>query len=430
MSDLQNVAEENKCEPVQIANNSPLGCLLWADDLLLLSRSEAGLKNMLNGLKSYTEENGITLNIKKTKVMIFNKSGRHIRRNIYFGRDKIESTRQYKYLGFLVTPSGEITTGLKDLKDRALRAFAKMKKKQGLLFRKYPHITMKLFKALVEPILLYASDFWGILKLPKNNPIENVHLSFCKQLLGVQKQTTNIGVLLELGQVPLNILAQKNAIKNWSRIVNNIKCNELLKTSHENAIMVNLTWPKRIESRIAEIGMWELFLRKDKAVHVRALVRMRDIFHQEAFAEIQNDNSKLKTYSHLKSSIGYEEYLSKIGNIQERTSFSKIRMSNHPLLIEKGRHEKIERNQRFCPFCPKLVEDETHFVLECTCFSKLRVGLIDKISQENPSFQYLSKTEKFVVLMTDISIVTSTAQFIHRALDVRKFLLEKHKNQI
>ena len=68
--------------------------------------------------------------------MIFNKTGRHIRRNIYFGDVRIETTRQYKYLGFMVTPSGEITTGLKDLKDRATRAMAKMTKKQGILFRK------------------------------------------------------------------------------------------------------------------------------------------------------------------------------------------------------------------------------------------------------------------------------------------------------
>ena len=40
----------------------------------------------------------------------------------------------------------------------------------------------------------------------------------CKQILGVQKQTTNIGVLLELGRVPLQNFAIKAAIKNWERI--------------------------------------------------------------------------------------------------------------------------------------------------------------------------------------------------------------------
>ena len=52
---------------------------------------------------------------------------------------------------------------------------------------------------------MYMNDFWGGLKLPeeKYNPIEKLHFMACKQILGVQKQTTNIGVLLELGRVPL-----------------------------------------------------------------------------------------------------------------------------------------------------------------------------------------------------------------------------------
>ena len=101
---------------------------------------------MLEALKSYTSKNGMTLNIKKPKVMIFYKNGRHIRRDIFFGNDKLETTRKYKYLGFMVTPSGEINTGLHDLKDRALRALMKLRSKLGVTFRKHPLITIKLFR--------------------------------------------------------------------------------------------------------------------------------------------------------------------------------------------------------------------------------------------------------------------------------------------
>ena len=153
--------------------------------------------------------------------MTFNKNGRHIRENFYFGQDKIETTRHYKYLGFLVTPSGEISSGLQDLKDRALRAFHKLKNKMGITFRKRPTTTIKLFRSLIEPILLYASDFWGTLKMPLNNPIENLFMSFSKQFLGVQKQTMNAGVLLELGLFPLKVLAKKRAVKNWVRMATN-----------------------------------------------------------------------------------------------------------------------------------------------------------------------------------------------------------------
>ena len=251
LADLQFLVETTACNPVQIKEGTNMGCLIWADDLLLMSKSKDGLDNMLSALKNFTEKNGMTLNIKKTKIMIFNKNGRHIRKNFYFGQERLDTTRQYKYLGFLVTPSGEINSGLCDLKDRAMRAFYKLKSKMGTTFRKQPSITIKLFKTLIEPILLYASDFWGVLKMPKNNPIETLFTSFCKQLLGVQKQSTNDGVLLELGQIPLLILAKKKAIKNWVRMVTNTKCNGIVFDSYRNSSSENLPWTANMETLLS-----------------------------------------------------------------------------------------------------------------------------------------------------------------------------------
>ena len=76
-------------------------------------------------------------------------------------------------------------------------------------FRKHIPTTIHLFDSLVKPILTYTSDFWCCLKLPKNNPIENIHISFYKDLLGIQRQTPNLGVLLELSRIPLNISAKR-----------------------------------------------------------------------------------------------------------------------------------------------------------------------------------------------------------------------------
>lgn len=83
----------------------------------------------------------------------------------------------------------------------------------GISFRKQPTSTIKLFKSLIEPILLYACDFWRILKIPSDNPIETLFILFCKQLLGVQKQLVNGGVLLELGQFPLSIHDKNRLLK-------------------------------------------------------------------------------------------------------------------------------------------------------------------------------------------------------------------------
>ena len=275
----------------------------------------------------------MSINLDKTKVMIFNKNGRHIRKSFSYGEDKIESTRQYKYLGFLITPSGEITSGLKDLKDRALKAFMNIKKKMGSLFQQFPLVSLKLFETLVKPIILYASDFWGILNPPKNNPVENIHLMFCKHLLGVQKQTTNLGVLLELGQIPLNLYAKKMTIKNWERISSGKKANTLVLKSYEFAIKEHLSWPLLVKNKLAEIGMLQSF-EGDRNTNEKAFSRMKDIFHQEAFAAINMESSKLRTYKLIKGEIS-EGYLSTVQNVKDRKTLTKFRLSNHTLRIEK-----------------------------------------------------------------------------------------------
>ena len=105
-----------------------------------------------------------------------------MRSPFYLNGVKLEMVRQYKYLGFVLTPSGEIGTGLHDLRDRAFKAFMKVKNDLGLCFNQDIPIILHLIDSLVKPILLYASDFWGCLKLPENNPIENLHMIMCKQI--------------------------------------------------------------------------------------------------------------------------------------------------------------------------------------------------------------------------------------------------------
>ena len=49
--------------------------------------------------------------------------------------------------------------------------------------------------------------------MPKNNSIENLYMIFCKALLGLQKQTSHIGILLELGAVPIYVLWSEKLFK-------------------------------------------------------------------------------------------------------------------------------------------------------------------------------------------------------------------------
>jgi hypothetical protein len=49
-----------------------LQMLLYADDIVLLARSEADLQAQLNALHGFCAEKGMSVNVAKTKVMVFN----------------------------------------------------------------------------------------------------------------------------------------------------------------------------------------------------------------------------------------------------------------------------------------------------------------------------------------------------------------------
>ena len=92
-----------------------------------------------------------------------------------------------------------------------------------------------------------------------------------------------------------------------------------------------------------------------------------------------NDN-KLCTFSYVYNEFRLQSYLSLSLPKQITKELTKMRISSHDLLIEKGRYfrPKISRNDRKCSTC-QVVEDEEHFMLFCNKFSNLRLDLLTKL---------------------------------------------------
>ena len=62
------------CDPVYI-KNKPINCLMWADDCVVFSLSQAGLQHSINLTVKFFSDLDLSVNVKKTKVMIFNPRG-------------------------------------------------------------------------------------------------------------------------------------------------------------------------------------------------------------------------------------------------------------------------------------------------------------------------------------------------------------------
>ena len=77
---------------------------------------------------------------------------------------------------------------------------------------------LKLFDAIISPILNYGSEVWGFHKSPD---IERVHLKFLKHILCVRQQTSNAAVYGELARFSMNVLRKIRIVKFWFNIKSN-----------------------------------------------------------------------------------------------------------------------------------------------------------------------------------------------------------------
>ena len=92
-----------------IVYDSKVNHLLYADDLVLVSTTEEGLKSNIDRVHEYCTKWGLAINTEKSKVMTFSKSGRMPKDRFKFviGTNDIEYVNQYKYLGVIFTSNGK-----------------------------------------------------------------------------------------------------------------------------------------------------------------------------------------------------------------------------------------------------------------------------------------------------------------------------------
>ena len=113
---------------VPIIDGVPVTHLLFADDLVLMSSSANGLQNSLNNLARYCSDWELSLNINKSKVIIFNSTSVVKDKHSFYFRDKtLDIVASYTYLGLTLTSNGSFKLAMVSLRSKALRAWFKLK---------------------------------------------------------------------------------------------------------------------------------------------------------------------------------------------------------------------------------------------------------------------------------------------------------------
>ena len=149
---------DSQCNPVIFNSEISLNHLLYTDDMAILSLSQEGLQNSLNKLETYCKEWHLIVRIKKTKIVVFNKTGKLLKSFVFKYEGKhIELVREFKYLEITVTASGGLYNAREKLKKQANKAYFPM---LGVLQKINFDTTtsLKPFDSLTKPILTYNCE--------------------------------------------------------------------------------------------------------------------------------------------------------------------------------------------------------------------------------------------------------------------------------
>jgi hypothetical protein len=417
-----------------VVSDEKIQMLLFADDLVITSKSKDDLQACLDKLESFCLDFDMSLNTSKTKVVLFNKTGAKCKDNFTFNKEKITCAQQYKYLGIMFKSNGSLSDNVSYLAQKGQKAMFKLIK---TLNNQWPsfNTSMHLFNSMIKPILTYGADVWGIYilngkkvnfsKLLKNN-LEKCQQKFLRYSIGLNKRTPIISLYGETGVYPLAIEILCQSMMFLTRLQNMPEDTLLYKCYHEN---LGLSIKNSMYSNIRILNP---LCRFHRSMICNIKFNIQQQFRNYWYSELHNDSktvngNKLRHYRTFKDQFLKEPYLDTLVHKPYRSKMASLRLSSHTLAIETGRYTsketRLDPEQRLCAKCDlNTCENEFHFIIQCPFYNTLREELMLEVKAKYNFIDDYSGSTLYHWLMgnNDPFVILHLSKYIYNAFQLRK----------
>ena len=397
--------------------------LLYADDMVLLATSAAGLQRQLNLLQQYCRQWGLTVNIDKTKLMLL--SGRRTQHaaqqtaeaaGLTFAGQQLAAVTSFKYLGIAFHSSTCLAGAAAPARAQLARlAMHNCRTRCAEVGIEAAPVQLRLFGTMVDSVLSHGAEVWGVQLAAKaacchrgsaGSEAEKLQLSYLRHLLGVRQSTPNAALLAETGERPLWQRWLRRAAKLWNKTLEE-RPGSLLQQALLSSVqladgahpLAQQSWAAQLAAGLAAVGM-QLDLQQPAPVDLGELgeaAQRRQLAQlQEALAK--GGASRLEHYVHnvvgalnlAPAMFGQREtYLDAVRRRQDREALAQLRTGSHWGAEETGRWTRRPREQRVCPHCHDGIEDAPHMLLTCPLYAPLRLNFPDLFAEPHPPHRFL-----------------------------------------
>jgi hypothetical protein len=392
--------------------------MLYADDLALFATNVAAMNGMLETLRSYAANKGLTVNAAKTQVVIFNSSSRD-RPNLMYGTQRLEVKEEFRYLGMVFNRLGNFNKAADAWCGPMLGAIQSIyKAAREVGVHQMPHAMLRLFQTFVVPYGMYASQIWGSNYIHPDTVfkpnIQVRHLGFLKLLAGVKRSVAGDVLLSEMCQIPFQFYWLRSVCHFWNSTTttNSAVMRSIARADVYLSYSSDKCWSAAVVKAMdaypqlqgQAIGILSNMNKFDVACVGEAWKECFRRRLQQAGGDPRdpalgpNGQRKLCTYNTYFRQEGKGTWWNLPRHLNAGTALApdvvrnvaRFRLGSHGLGVERGRHTDTPWAERVCRRCAahgtehSQVDDERHMVFECISFAEIRSderfkGLFDDV---------------------------------------------------
>ncbi len=183
---------------VKLADGTWLCCMLYADDVLLLSTSRDGLQQLINQTCNHFSSLGLTVNPGKSDIVVFDGGRRANPRQFDIAAMSKTASDEAKYLGVIFHRGGNWKCQLETTLSRCRMARGRCHIICSSLKLTSARSIVQMFDTFVSSIYRYSLGTWGV-TAGSLHKIDSLFCDYVRRQFRLPPKTCRKGILMQFG---------------------------------------------------------------------------------------------------------------------------------------------------------------------------------------------------------------------------------------